>query len=162
MIAVGISFPSLSTSQSCMVATSCKILCRVRARPTAVTDWKKVDTIKQLEGWEDIEGQGYAGLVVVGSKYKVYPDGLLIRNVTSTDEGGYICRARVDKTGQLEERIIKLKVILTKILLQVMNDHHYLRYKSLLLGSENLITKLFWKVNLRCVIKTVIPDISVR
>ena len=88
--------------------------------PAAVTDWKRVDSIKQLEGSDDSEGDGDTGHGIAGSKYSVYPDGLLIRNVSSTDEGGYICRARVAQTGQLEERIIRLKVILTMILLQVM------------------------------------------
>ena len=38
------------------------------------------------------------------------PEGLLIRNVSRQDEGGYICRARVSETGQLEERVIQLEV----------------------------------------------------
>jgi hypothetical protein len=39
-------------------------------------------------------------------------DGLLIRNVSRQDAGGFICRARVAETGQLEEKIIQLEVIL--------------------------------------------------
>ena len=47
-------------------------------------------------------------------------EGLLIRNVSRQDEGGFICRARVAETGQLEERIIQLEVILLMLLLSVM------------------------------------------
>ena len=47
-------------------------------------------------------------------------EGLLIRNVSRQDEGGFICRARVAETGQLEERIIQLEVMLPMLLLSVM------------------------------------------
>ena len=116
---VGISFPSLSTTQSCTVSTSCKILCRVRAKPAAVTDWKRVDSVKQLEGAAPILSLSHSD-GVTDAKYLRLSDGLLIRNVSVQDEGGYICRARVAQTGQLEERIIQLKVILAMLLLQVM------------------------------------------
>jgi len=34
----------------------------------------------------------------------------MIKNTSQDDEGTYICRVRVAKTGQLEEKIIKLEV----------------------------------------------------
>ena len=58
--------------------------------------------------------------VVKDSKYRMTPEGLLIRNVSRQDEGGYICRARVAETGQLEEMVIQLEVILVMLLLSVM------------------------------------------
>ena len=73
------------------------------------------------------------------------PDGLIIRNVSSQDEGGYICRARVAETGQLEERIIQLKVILIMILLQ---HKYYHRLKKLPNGLDYPKTEHTWKVKL--------------
>ena len=118
---VGISFPFLSTSQSCTMAKSCQILCRVRANPAAEIDWKKVDSVKQMTG------EGYTNSTVMYShvgtdpEYRMTPEGLLIRNVSRQDEGGYICRARVAETGQLEERMIQLKVIVVMVLLKLLS-----------------------------------------
>ena len=42
--------------------------------------------------------------------YEVTKEGVTIKNTSRNDEGNYICRVRVDETGQLEERIINLEV----------------------------------------------------
>ena len=51
-------------------------------------------------------------LVVAGrsSKYSRSPTGLRIENVSRSDRGVYICRARLANTGQMEERKIEVEV----------------------------------------------------
>ena len=44
------------------------------------------------------------------SKYSKTPAGLGIENVSRSDRGVYICRARVANTGQMEERKIGVEV----------------------------------------------------
>ena len=44
------------------------------------------------------------------SKYSKTPAGLGIENVSRSDRGVYICRARVANTGQMEERKIEVEV----------------------------------------------------
>ena len=46
----------------------------------------------------------------VGRKYSKTESGLRILNVSRSDRGVYICRARVANTGQMEERDIRLEV----------------------------------------------------
>ena len=46
----------------------------------------------------------------VGRKYSKAESGLRILNVSRSDRGVYICRARVANTGQMEERDIRLEV----------------------------------------------------
>ena len=69
-----------------------------------------------------------------GTKYEKTEEGLLIRNVSRQDGGGYICRARVAETGQLEERKIQLEVIQPMLLLSVMVMHICFSYKNIPLG----------------------------
>ena len=45
-----------------------------------------------------------------GRKYSKTESGLRILNVSRSDRGVYICRARVANTGQMEERDIRLEV----------------------------------------------------
>ena len=44
------------------------------------------------------------------SKYSKSPAGLGIENVSRSDRGVYICRARLANTGQMEERKIEVEV----------------------------------------------------
>ena len=44
------------------------------------------------------------------SKYSKTPAGLAIANVSRSDRGVYICRARLANTGQMEERKIEVEV----------------------------------------------------
>ena len=47
---------------------------------------------------------------LIGDRYVIETDGLLIKKVGNNDAGTYTCRARVLETGSLEERDIKLEV----------------------------------------------------
>ena len=48
--------------------------------------------------------------VILGNRYVIETDGLVIKSVRKEDGGTYTCRARVPHTGELEERNIMLDV----------------------------------------------------
>lgn len=71
-----------------------KVKCRVTANPAPTVDWMR---------------NGNA--IPKNERYIFDTDGLLIKNVQESDDGIYICRAIVMETGELNERNIKLEVI---------------------------------------------------
>jgi len=46
----------------------------------------------------------------VGGRFRVRPRGLVIHNVTESDNGDYTCRAEVEAEGRYDERRISLVV----------------------------------------------------
>ena len=75
-------------------------------------------------------------LTLPGIKYEMTPQGLLIRNISRQDGGGYICRARVAETGQLEERTIQLQVTLVMLVLSVMITQTFVDTRTSLMDKK--------------------------
>lgn len=49
---------------------------------------------------------------ILDNHYVVETDGLLIKNVTESDDGVYNCRAIVITSGELNDRSIRVEVII--------------------------------------------------
>ncbi|XP_067012050.1 fasciclin-2 isoform X2 [Anabrus simplex] len=75
--------------------TDYRIKCQVIARPSPIVDWLK-------------EGEPLP--LNQNPRYQAEAEGLLIRNITSADDGTYTCRAIVMDTGELGERAISVVV----------------------------------------------------
>lgn len=73
--------------------TDAKIKCVVRANPVAVVEWLKDDQT-----------------ISSGGRYVVEQDGLVIQQISSEDDGTYVCRAKVPDEGELAERQIQVEV----------------------------------------------------
>ena len=80
----------------------------MRAPQSATIDIRKEDSLLEGRNLNNKELRKYP--TKLGPRYEVSKDGVTIKNTSQNDEGNYICRVRVDETGQLEERIIKLEV----------------------------------------------------
>ena len=81
----------------------------MKAPQSATIDFRREDT--SLRGGNQVYKQTQKKtLFKLGSNYEVTENGLMIKNTSQDDEGTYVCRVRVAKTGQLEEKIIKLEV----------------------------------------------------
>lgn len=69
------------------------VRCEVTANPPATVDW--------LRNGDPIKSSG---------RYVIENRGLLIRNVSESDDGLYTCRAAVISTGELAKRVIRVEV----------------------------------------------------
>jgi len=90
---VGITWDDAPLEQYATLGEPFKIRCAVRAEPPASIDW-----IKQSQ------------IISSGDQFVIENDGLLIQRIRKEDSGMYTCRARVQQTGELEERDIMLEV----------------------------------------------------
>ena len=80
----------------------------MRAPQSATIDIRKEDA--RLAGRNSSYKEPKISLIKLGQNYEATKMGITIKNTSRNDEGNYICRVRVDETGQLEERIINLEV----------------------------------------------------
>ncbi|XP_059352617.1 fasciclin-2-like isoform X3 [Daphnia carinata] len=92
---VGITWEDAPTEQSAIFGQPYKVRCVVRANPPATIDWQK-------------NGVGFP----TNNQYVIENDGVLIREVSLEDDTYFTCRARVQTTGQLEDRRIRVEVFI--------------------------------------------------
>ncbi|XP_045025430.1 fasciclin-2 isoform X4 [Daphnia magna] len=92
---VGITWEDAPTEQSAIFGQPYKVRCVVRANPPATIDWQK-------------NGVGFT----TNNHYVIENDGVLIREVSLEDDTYFTCRARVQTTGQLEDRRIRVEVFI--------------------------------------------------
>nr|CAH0111202.1 unnamed protein product [Daphnia galeata] len=92
---VGITWEDAPTEQSAIFGQPYKVRCVVRANPPATIDWQK-------------NGVGFT----TNNQYVIENDGVLIREVSLEDDTYFTCRARVQTTGQLEDRRIRVEVFI--------------------------------------------------
>lgn len=88
-----IKFEDAPEIQNPILNNDYKIRCKVSANPAPHVDWSKNNDVIKPSG-----------------RYVIEPDGLLISKVSESDDGIYICRAVVIKTGELSSRSIKVEV----------------------------------------------------
>ncbi|XP_046649181.1 fasciclin-2-like isoform X4 [Daphnia pulicaria] len=92
---VGITWEDAPTEQSAIFGQPYKVRCVVRANPPATIDWQR-------------NGVGFT----TNNQYVIENDGVLIREVSLEDDTHFTCRARVQTTGQLEDRRIRVEVFI--------------------------------------------------
>ncbi|XP_046443457.1 fasciclin-2-like isoform X12 [Daphnia pulex] len=92
---VGITWEDAPTEQSAIFGQPYKVRCVVRANPPATIDWQR-------------NGVGFT----TNNQYVIENDGVLIREVSLEDDTYFTCRARVQTTGQLEDRRIRVEVFI--------------------------------------------------
>jgi len=92
---VGITWEDAPAQQSAIFGQPYKVRCVVRANPPATIDWQK-------------NGQAFS----TNNQYVIENDGVLIREVSLEDDTYFTCRARVQSTGQLDERRIRVEVFI--------------------------------------------------
>jgi len=108
-IFIGITWSDAPTSQYASLGSDYKLRCKVEANPPANIDWLKESVIvSTVDGQEEKTVNMVKN--IVGDRYVIETDGLLLKAVSRTDGGTYTCRARVPQTGELEERDIVLDV----------------------------------------------------
>ncbi|XP_037073335.1 fasciclin-2-like [Pollicipes pollicipes] len=78
--------------QNPVMGSRALIRCVARASPPAIVEW--------FRGSQLISG---------GGRYTTQDDGLVIENITSEDDGVYLCRAKVPAEGELDERRITVE-----------------------------------------------------
>lgn len=92
---VAITWDDAPKNQYPILGEDFSILCKVRARPSPSVDWL------------------YNGeLVKTNDHYIIDTHALKIKNVQESDDGIYTCRASVPTTGELQERPIRVEVII--------------------------------------------------
>lgn len=92
---VGITWEDAPTEQSAIYGQPYKVRCVVRANPPATIDWQK-------------NGQSFT----TNQQYIIGNDGVQIAEVALEDDTTFTCRARVQTTGQLEDRRIRVNVFI--------------------------------------------------
>jgi len=92
---VGITWEDAPVVQSATFGQSYKVRCVVRASPAAGVDWRKDNAP-----------------LVSGENYIIENDGVTIKKVGVEDDTFFTCRARVQSTGELQDRRIKVDVII--------------------------------------------------
>ncbi|XP_071441374.1 fasciclin-2 isoform X2 [Hetaerina americana] len=90
---MAITFVDAPEEQYPILGTSYKVKCEVKANPAPIVDWYKNSEV-----------------ITTDDHYVVDTDGLLIKNVTESDDGIYNCRAIVIKSGELNDRNIRVEV----------------------------------------------------
>jgi len=93
VVYMSIRFVDAPEEQNPITGSEAKIKCVVQANPVAVVEWFK-------------DGR----LLRSGGRYVVEQDGLVIQDITSEDDGTYVCRAKVQEEGEIEERRIQVEV----------------------------------------------------
>ncbi|XP_043189147.1 fasciclin-2-like isoform X3 [Amphibalanus amphitrite] len=93
VVYMSIRFEDAPEQQNPQQGTTAKIKCVVRANPVAVVEWIKDDKT-----------------ISSGGRFVVEQDGLVIQDISSEDDGTYICRAKVPDEGELAERRIQVEV----------------------------------------------------
>ncbi|XP_046382239.1 fasciclin-2 [Ischnura elegans] len=88
-----ITFVDAPEEQYPILGAPFKVKCLVKANPAPIVDWYKNSEMIQTD-----------------HHYVVETDGLLIKNVTEMDDGVYNCRAIVIKSGELNDRSIRVEV----------------------------------------------------
>ncbi|XP_029660544.1 fasciclin-2 isoform X5 [Formica exsecta] len=90
---IAITWDDAPVNQYPILGEDFSIMCRVRARPSPSVDWL------------------YNGeLIKTNDRYVINAYSLKINNVQESDDGIYTCRASVQTTGELQERLIRVEV----------------------------------------------------
>lgn len=90
---VAITWDNAPPNQYPILGDDFSIMCQVRARPSPSVDWL------------------YNGeLIKTNDRYVINAYSLKIKNVQESDDGIYTCRASVQTTGELQERLIRVEV----------------------------------------------------
>ncbi|XP_070156465.1 fasciclin-2 isoform X2 [Polyergus mexicanus] len=90
---IAITWDDAPVNQYPILGEDFSIMCRVRARPSPSVDWL------------------YNGeLIKTNDRYVINAYSLKIKNVQESDDGIYTCRASVQTTGELQERLIRVEV----------------------------------------------------
>lgn len=90
---IGITWDNAPPNQYPILGEDFSIMCKVRARPSPSVDWL------------------YNGeLIKTNDHYIINAYSLTISKVQESDDGIYTCRASVQTTGELQERLIRVEV----------------------------------------------------
>ncbi|KAI4463547.1 ctx-related type i transmembrane protein [Holotrichia oblita] len=96
-IIMDITWTNVPPEQFPIIGTNKKLACVVNGDPYPIIDW--------LRGGQRITTDS-------NSRYIIETDGLQINNVQESDDGLYTCRALVTATGKVDERIIRVEVLI--------------------------------------------------
>jgi len=116
---VGITWEDAPEVQSATFGQSYKVRCVVRASPAAGVDWRKDNAP-----------------LVSGPNYIIENDGVTINKVGIEDDTFFTCRARVQSTGELQDRRIKVDVIIPPTFVDEPKDTSVVEGSSVRLSCE--------------------------
>lgn len=97
MIIMDITWTNVPPEQFPIIGTSHQLKCEVKGDPYPIIDWLR-------------EGQRLT--LDSNSRYVLETDGLRINDVQESDDGQYTCRALVPATGKVDERVIRVEVLI--------------------------------------------------